>query len=181
MSLLRQWLPLALPVGVLVVGMATYSDPSQPTPRRLPTVAAAPKPRYTRPPDPSSSRCSETPQLADALLLQGQRLGIRIISGQPELAGKDASYRAEHGRLGTIVLKPRPMSAVVRCKLISHEFIHVLQHLNGQLKGVETLGWGASSHERQRHPIPQEAEAYQHQDQAGYVLQLLKATPKPSL
>jgi len=73
------------------------------------------------------------------------------------------------------------MSAVVRCKLISHEFIHVLQHLNGQLKGVETLGWGASSHERERHPIPQEAEAYQHQDKAGYVLQLLKATPKPSL
>ena len=180
MSLLRQLLPLAMPLGALVVGMATYSDPSEPRPRGLPTVAEAPKPSYTKPPDPSSRRCSADPQLSDALLIQGQRLGIRIVAGPPELAGKDASYRAEHGRLGTIVLKPRPMRAVVRCKLITHEFIHVLQHLNGQLKGVEPLGWGVSSEELRRHNVLQEAEAYQHQDNAGYVLTLLKATPKPS-
>ncbi len=64
------------------------------------------------------------------------------------------------------------MSAEVRCLLISHEFIHVLQHLNRQLKGVQPLGWGPSR--------DQEAEKYAHQNQAGHVLQLLRATPGSS-
>ena len=61
------------------------------------------------------------------------------------------------------------MSAEVRCQLISHEFIHVLQHLHGDLKGVPPLGWGPSH--------DQETEAYAHQNRAGHVLKLLRATP----
>ena len=113
------------------------------------------------------------------MLREGQRLGIAVVSGIPELAERDASYRAEHGRLGTITLKPRPMSEEVRCLLISHEFIHVLQHLYGNLKGVPPLGWGASDAQLMRFGSKQEAEAYAHQNQAGYVLKLLRATNRP--
>ena len=94
------------------------------------------------------------------------------------MPGKDATYRAEHGRLGTITLKQRPMSAEVRCMLISHEFIHVLQHFNGDLKGVEPLGWSASAQEIKRFGDIQEAEAYRYQNFAGHVLQLLQQHSK---
>ena len=124
-------------------------------------------PDYAEPPQVGAT-CTGNPGLAELLLREGQRLGIAVVSGPPELPGKDASYRAEHGRLGTITLKPRPMSSEVRCLLISHEFIHVLQHLHGDLKGGPPIGWGPSR--------DQEAEAYAHQNQVGHVLQLLRAT-----
>ena len=101
--------------------------------------------------------------MAALLLVEGSRLGVVVKAGQPELPGKDASYRAEPGRLGTITIKQRPMSPLVRCMLISHEFIHVLQHLHGELLGVPPLGW-TNEHPD---PIPQEAEAYGHQERAG--------------
>ena len=69
----------------------------------------------------------------------------------------------------------RPMSPLVRCQLMSHEFIHVLQHLHGNLRGVLPLGW-TNEHPD---PIPQEAEAYGHQQRAGYVLRLLQLTERP--
>jgi hypothetical protein len=59
------------------------------------------------------------------------------------------------------------MSAEVSWLVISHEFIHVLQHLDGQLKRVPPLGWGPGG--------DQEAEAYADQNQAGHVLQLVRA------
>jgi len=93
---------------------------------------------------------------------------VQVIADPPELPGQDASHRAEHGSLGTIRLKQRPMSAEVRWQLISHEFIHVLQHLHGDLKGVTPFGWGPSR--------AQEAEAYANQNQADQVLHLLRAT-----
>jgi len=107
---------------------------------------------------------STNPALADALLREGQRLGVKVLIGEPELPGKDASYHAEPGRLGTITLKPRPMAAEVLCMLISHEFIHVLQHLQGNLKGVPPLGWGANDDHLVRTGSAQEAEAYTHQN-----------------
>ena len=67
------------------------------------------------------------------------------------------------------------MSPEVRCMLISHEFIHVLQHLQGDLRGVPPLGWTTAHPD----PIPQEAEAYGHQQRAGYVLRLLQQTERP--
>ncbi len=149
-------LALALPLGLLLAGCNR----------------SAAQPNYAVVPPPAERTCSANPAMAEELLREGQRLGVQVIAGPPELPGKDASYRAEHGRLGTIRLKQRPMSAEVRCMLISHEFIHVLQHLHGQLKGVPPLGWGPSR--------DQEAEAYAHQNQAGHVLQLLRATPSSS-
>jgi len=132
-------------------------------------VQATASPNYTLAPQGAGRTCTTDPSISEELLREGQRLGVQVIAGPPELPGKDATYRAEHGRLGTIRLKQRPMSAEVRCQLISHEFIHVLQHLHGDLKGVPPLGWGPSR--------DQEAEAYAHQNQAGHVLQLLRATP----
>ena len=142
-----------LPLGLLLAGC----------------VQATARPNYSLGPQGAGRTCSADPSISEEHLREGQRLGVQVIAGPPELPGKDASYRAEYGRLVTVRLKQRPMSAEVRCLLISHEFIHVLQHLHGDLKGVPPLGWGPSR--------DQEAEAYAHQNQAGHVLQLLRATP----
>ena len=167
-------LPLAFPLSVLVIGswrLAVLDRSPAPEPA-LSSSTQAPVPDYTQAPPGIYPTCQQDPALADALLQEGQRLGITVRRGEPELPGKDASYRAEPGRLGTIMIKQRPMSPVVRCMLISHEFIHVLQHLQGNLRGVPTLGWSSAHPD----PIPQEAEAYGHQQRAGYVLWLLQQT-----
>jgi len=57
------------------------------------------------------------------------------------------------------------MSIEVPCLLISNEFIHSLQHLNGDLKGVEPLGWLVSAEAVSRFGSLQEAEAYTHSEQ----------------
>ena len=156
-------LPLAFPLSVLLIGSwrLVVSD-----------GVSQIRPDYRQPPPGTHATCQQDPALGDALLIEARRLGITVSTGEPELPGKDASYRAAHGRLGTIMLKQRPMSPVVRCLLISHEFIHVLQHLQGDLQGVPPLGWTTEHLD----PIPQEAEAYGHQQRAGYVLSLLQAT-----
>ena len=172
-------LPLALPLSVLVIGSwrLAISDGSPASPPALFQSSQYQGPDYTQAPPGTYPTCQEDPALADLLLAEGRRLGIAVKAGQPELPGKDATYRAEHGRLGSITLKQRPMSPVVRCMLISHEFIHVLQHLHGDLKGVPPLGWPVTSQDVERFGAVQEAEAYRYQNNAGYVLQLLKGTP----
>ena len=168
------FLPLALPLSVLLIGswrLAVMEDSSSPQSASF-NSAQDRGPDYTQAPPGTYPTCQENPALADLLLAEGRRLGITVKAGQPELPGKDATYRAEHGRLGTITIKQRPMTPLVRCMLISHEFIHVLQHLKGDLRGVPPLGW-ISDHPD---PTPQEAEAYGHQQRAGYVLSLLQAT-----
>ena len=170
-------LPLALPLSVLVIGswrLAVSDRFSAPSPALLQTSQDS-APDYTQAPPGTYPTCREDPGLADLLIAEGSRLGIVVKAGQPELPGKDASYRAEPGRLGTITMKQRPMSPLVRCQLVSHEFIHVLQHLHGNLRGVLPLGW-TNEHPD---PIPQEAEAYVYQQQAGYVLRLLQQTQRP--
>ena len=158
-------LPLVFPLSVLVIGSWRLAVSDDAPPRR---------PDYRQPPPGTHATCQQDPALGDALLKEGRRLGITVRSGEPEMPGKDATYRAESGRLGSITIKQRPMSREVRCMLISHEFIHVLQHLQGDLRGVPPLGWTTNHPD----PIPQEAEAYGHQHRAGYVLSLLQATPR---
>lgn len=171
-------LPLAFPLSVLLIGgwRLAVSDRSPWLQPAAVKSAQDSGPDYTQPPPGTHATCQQDPVLGDALLKEGRRLGITVRRGEPDLPGKDASYRAEPGRLGTIMLKQRPMSPVVRCLLISHEFIHVLQHLQGDLRGVPTLGWSNAHPD----PIPQEAEAYGHQQRAGYVLTLLQQTERPS-
>ena len=170
-------LPLAFPLSVLVIGswrLAVFDR--SPSPQPASSVSPQePGPDYAQAPPGTYPTCQDNPALADRLLAEGSRLGITVKTGQPELQGKDATYRAESGRLGSITIKQRPMSPEVRCMLISHEFIHVLQHLQGDLRGVPPLGW-TTEHPDQ---IPQEAEAYGHQQRAGYVLRLLQQTEKP--
>ncbi|KGG27032.1 MULTISPECIES: hypothetical protein [unclassified Prochlorococcus] len=59
------------------------------------------------------------------------------------------------------------MSLEVLCLLISNEFIHLLQHLYGDLKGVEPLGWLVSAEAVSRFGSLQEAEAYTIQNKTG--------------
>ena len=170
-------LPLVFPLSVLVIGSWRMALEER-FPALPPTSFQSsqdPAPDYTQAPPGTYPTCQDDPALADLLLAEGSRLGIVVKAGQPELPGKDASYRAEHGRLGTITIKQRPMSPLVRCQLVTHEFIHVLQHLHGNLRGVPPLGW-TNEHPD---PIPQEAEAYSHQQRAGYVLRLLQLTERP--
>ena len=170
-------LPLALPLSVLVIGSwrLAISGRSPALPPASFQFSQDPAPDYTQHPPGTYPTCQDDPALSDLLLAEGSRLGIVVKAGKPELPGKDASYRAESGRLGMITIKQKPMSPLVRCMLISHEFIHVLQHLQGDLRGVPTLGW-TTEHP---HPIPQEAEAYGYQQHAGYVLRLLRQTNRP--
>ena len=170
-------LPLAFPLSVLVIGswrLAVFDR--SPIPQPASSVSPQDRgPNYAQAPPGTYPTCQDNPAFADRLLAEGRRLGITVKTGQPELQGKDATYRAESGRLGAITIKQRPMSPEVRCMLISHEFIHVLQHLQGDLRGVPPLGWTTEHPD----PIPQEAEAYGHQQRAGYVLRLLQQTEKP--
>ena len=181
--MIRSFWPLLIPFSVVLIGSWRLSTESTlPTGGPQQVVSWREKqrfPDYTFPPSGNLATCQQDPSLDEALLREGSRLGVRVIAGQPELANKDATYRAEHGRLGTIMLKQRSMSAGVRCMLISHEFIHVLQHLNGNLKGVNSLGWQITPDDIQRFGSIQEAEAYRYQNRAGHVIHLLRQTPIP--
>ena len=169
-------LSLAFPLSVLLIGswrLAVSDRVLSPQPA-LSGSTQAPGPDYSQAPPGTYPTCQQDPALADLLLADGRRLEITVKTGKPELPRKDATYRAESGRLGSIMIKQRPMSPEVRCVLISHEFIHVLQHLQGDLRGVSVLGWTTQHPD----PIPQESEAYGHQQRAGYVLWLLKQTER---
>ncbi|WP_186500851.1 hypothetical protein [Synechococcus sp. A15-60] len=173
---MRRWLPMLFPLAVLLIGSwRLASNSSTPTP-----VPVMTRPDLSVSPPGTYATCTQDPALDKSLLSEGRRLGVAVKAGEPELPGKDATYRAEPGRLGTITLKQRPMSDEVRCLLISHEFIHVLQHLHGDLKGVSPLGWPVSPQGIERFGAVQEAEAYRYQNNAGYVLMLLRNTPTPT-
>ncbi len=181
-SISRHFMRSLLPLSALLIGswrLAVTSESPESAEVFIKQEKQQQLPDLTLPPPGTGITCDQDPSLYQLLLLEGQRLGIKVISGTPQLLGKDATYRAEQGRLGTITLKQRTMSAEVRCKLISHEFIHVLQHIHGDLKGVPPLGWPASAELIELTEARQEAEAYKHQNSAGYVLRILRAIPVP--
>jgi hypothetical protein len=181
--MIRSFWPLLIPFSVVLIGSWRLSTESLiSSGGRQQIISRREKqrfPDYTFPPPGSLATCQQDPTLGQTLLREGSRLGVRVIAGQPQLVRKDATYRAEHGRLGTITLKQRSMSAAVRCMLINHEFIHVLQHLYGDLKGVDSLGWKTTPEDIQRYGSIQEAEAYRYQNRAGHVIHLLRQTPIP--
>ncbi len=117
--------------------------------------------------------CTQYPQIASDILSVGNDLGVEVISGEPKLQGKDATYEAFYGKLGVIVIKYRLMAPETFCQLVTHEFIHVLQHLKGELREVVPLGWSINVGDVQRYGSLEEAEAYIHQNYAGRVLDLL--------
>ncbi len=117
--------------------------------------------------------CDDHPGLATDILSLGKKLGVEVASGQPLLPGKDATYEAFRGRIGKIIFKERPMTPEVFCQLITHEFIHVLQHLNGDLKAVIPIGLQSSKSTFKQYTSLQEQEAYLNQNRPKAVLVLL--------
>ncbi len=125
---------------------------------------------------PSASldiRCTENPFIAKNIIAIGEKLGVTVVSGEPLLVGKDATYEALNGRLGKIVVSKRKMAPQVYCQLITHEFIHVLQHLKANLLRIEPMGWNVPFEALGRYGSVEEAEAYTYQNQASFVLWLL--------
>ena len=169
-------MPLAFTLSALVI-VSWSSAVFDRAPSMQPVLSISaqdPKPDYGQPPPGIYSTCQDHPASADLLLAESSRLGITVRAGPPELTGNDPTYRAESGRLGSIAIKQRPMSPAVRCIFISHEFIHVLQHLQRDLRGLPPLGWTTEHLD----PVPQESEAYGHLQREGYVLWLLQQTER---
>ena len=102
-------LPLALPLSVLVIGSwrLAVSDRPPAAPPASFQSSQDPGPDYAQAPPGTYPTCQDNPALADRLLAEGRRLGITVKTGQPELQGKDATYRAESGWFGSIMIKQR--------------------------------------------------------------------------
>ncbi len=133
---------------------------------------------FSSPDNTYKKLCTDEPSLWIQLMDVGHQLGVKIIFGKPELPSKDATYKAIYGQLGVLTLTTREMTDEVRCQLFSHEFIHVLQHLNENLKGVEPLGWPISTESLAKFGSAQEAEAYTYQNRGEFILQLLLSAKK---
>ena len=173
---MRKAFPLWLPIAILLVGGWPFTLSSD---GRSVQALVSDEPDFTVTPAEGLTTCKQTPSIVNSLLREGRRLGVMLVIGEPQIAGVDATYTAKPGRLGVITMRQRPMSDQVRCMLITHEFIHVLQHLHGDLKGVPPLGWPVTRGGVKRFGSFQEAEAYHYENYSGYVLKLLKQTPVP--
>ncbi len=125
--------------------------------------------------------CSSSPWVIESLVLLGNDLGVSLRHGIPKLQGKDATYEAFSGKLGIITVTNRTLPSVTYCQLITHEYIHVLQHLNGNLKSVLPIGWHLTYKQIYSNESLQEAEAYAYQDYIGKVYYSLQKYINPQL
>ena len=117
--------------------------------------------------------CTKNPEKVKYLVSLGERIGVNIKKGTPKLNGMDATYEAFDGRLGEIVVTRRKLHPVAYCQLITHEFMHVLQHLNGGLKIVKPLDLKLTYSQIYTQTSLQEAEAYAYQNLVGKIYYLL--------
>ena len=107
-SISRHFMRSLLPLSALLIGswrLAVTSESPESAEVFIKQEKQQQLPDLTLPPPGTGITCDQDPSLYQLLLLEGQRLGIKVISGTPQLLGKDATYRAEPGRLGTITLK----------------------------------------------------------------------------
>ena len=118
--------------------------------------------------------CIDNPSIVNTILSLGERLGVNIQEGQPKLLNKDATYEAFPGQIGTIIVSNRTMTKATYCMLITHEFVHVLQHLKGNLRKVIPLGWTLSYTQIYSHSSLLEAEAYAYQNSPMKIIFFLK-------
>ena len=118
--------------------------------------------------------CIDNPSIVNSIFALGERLGVTIVKGQPKLPNKDATYEALPGQIGTIIVSNRAMTKETYCMLITHEFIHVLQHLKGNLRKVIPLGWTLSYRQIYSHSNLLEAEAYAYQNSPMKIIFFLK-------
>ena len=121
-----------------------------------------------------NNSCIDNPSIVNTIIRLGERLGVTVRKGQPKLLNKDATYEAFHGELGSIIISNRPMTKEVYCMLITHEFIHVLQHLHGNLEKVIPLGWELDYKQIYSYSTLQEAEAYAYQNSPIKIIYLLE-------
>ena len=113
--------------------------------------------------------CSDNPHLIDSVVSLGNKIGITFVLGTPALIDMDGTYQAFPGKLGIITITKKKLSSVVYCQLITHEYIHALQHLNGGLETLSPLGWPLTYNQIYSQKSLQEAEAYAYQDSIGKV------------
>ena len=112
----------------------------------------------------NSGTCINNPGLVHDLIRVGETLGVSITKGVPRLPNKDATYEAYPGEIGDIIITKRPLKSIFYCMLVTHEFIHVLQHLNGNLTAVTPLGWKLTYQQIYSYQNLLEAEAYAYQN-----------------
>ncbi len=122
----------------------------------------------------NSDLCTGNPVIVNDLLKVGKILGVNVVKGIPRLPGKDATYEAYPGQLGVITITQRFLDPIVYCMLLTHEFIHVLQHLNGNLNAVIPIGWDLTFDQVYQYKSLQEAEAYAYQNFPRKVLFYLR-------
>jgi hypothetical protein len=119
-------------------------------------------------------------QCVAQLLAEAQRLGVQIRWQQPSPQPLVATYHAQAGQPGTLVLPTGdpPPSTTQLCTLLTHEMVHVLQHWRGHFQAVLPLGWPTDGVPASPVP-PHEAEAFTAQGDPQRVLNALRQLQPP--
>ncbi|WP_114990315.1 hypothetical protein [Synechococcus sp. UW179A] len=116
-------------------------------------------------------------QCITRMLNQADRLGVEVhtIQQQPSRPAV-GFYFAKPGRPGRIDLHTSDTtSPITKCRLITHEMVHLLQHWHAGFRAVLPLGWPVDGEATEGRSLsPHEAEAFTAQEQPRKVLRALK-------